>query len=373
MMPSSKKQFSCRTFLLTGVTGALGTEVFKTLIQTTEDKLYLLVRRRQRSSHWDRIRKLLQSWGCESQLGIRVHALEGDVSQSNFGLKDYEIESLKSEVTHFYHIAALTALNGSEEDCYRINFGGTKHALDIAWQLRNLGKLERFFYFSTAYVAGSLHDYVSLEDGLPEDPAHANYYESSKYNAEKKVRGAMLEGLPTTIFRPSIVVGDSKTGAVSEFNVIYPFMKLFASGMMGKLPADPKNAFNIVPIDFIVNATLAISKKSDSVGKTYHLVSEKPLRIGMFLKMKDKEFPQFPHIELINPEMFTVESLSPMEQFIYTMMQPYLGYLTGHLSFDTTNTRAALEGTGIKQPVTDYDFMKILTQYAVDQGYLVAP
>jgi len=362
-----------RSIFLTGVTGALGTEIIKRLLETTNDKLFLLIRRRQRLSHWDRARKMLKDWGFDSALGTRVHVLEGDVTEPQLGLQDYEIDHLQNEVTHFYHIAALTALNGSEEDCYRVNLEGTRHALDVAWCFRNQGKLERFFYFSTAYVAGSLQDYISKEDELPKEPAFANYYESSKYNAEKNIRAAMMEGLPATIFRPSIVVGDSKTGQVSEFNVIYPFMKLFACGMLSQLPAHPEHAFNIVPIDFVVEASLALSQMDDTLGKTYHLVSDKPPQIGMLIEMKDKEFPQFPEIELVNPDEFSKENLDPMQKSIYAMLEPYLGYLTGELRFDTANTRKALAKTKISLPETDYQFMRIISQFAVDQGYLIAP
>ncbi len=362
-----------RTILLTGVTGVLGTEIIKKLLQATDDCLYLLIRRRLRFSARDRARRMLDDWGFEYLLGTRVHVLEGDVTEPQFGLEDSELDLLKKEVTHFFHIAALTALNGSEENCDRVNLKGTHNAIHVAWSCYNEGNMERFYYFSTAYVVGSLQDCISKEDELPEKPAHANYYEFSKYNAEKAVRRAMTAGLPVTVFRPSIVVGDSKTGAVPEFNVIYPFIKLFASGLMRKLPADPGHAFNIVPIDFVVNASLAISRLEDSVGKTYHLVSEDPPRIGMLLELRDKEFPQFPESELVRPEEFVIEKLSPMEQRIYAMIEPYMGYLTGNLSFDTCNTRKALQKADILQPTTDYQFMKTLIQYAVDQGYFVAP
>lgn len=362
-----------RTIFFTGVTGVLGTEILKHLLQTTEDRLYLLIRRRLKLSAWDRARTMLGNWGWGYLLGTRVHVLEGDVTEPQFGLSDDELTLLEREVTHFFHIAALTTLNGSQEQCDRVNLKGTQNALQVAWSFYNEGTMERFFYFSTAYVAGSLQDYVSKEDELPAKPVHANYYEFSKYNAEKAVRAAMAAGLPVTVFRPSIVVGDSKTGAVPEFNVIYPFIKLFASGLMRKLPADPGHAFNIVPIDFVVNASLAISRQEDSVGKTYHLVSEDPPNIGMLLALRDKEFPQFPAVELVRAENFAKDQLSPMEQRIYAMIEPYLGYLTGELSFDTANSREALQKVGIAQPVTDYRFLKILMQYAFDKGYFVAP
>ena len=243
--------------------------------------------------------------------------------------------------------------------------------MKLARDLKERGRLERFFYFSTAYVSGSRQTYHAKEDELPERPVHANFYESSKYAAEKKVRAAMAEGLPVTIFRPSIIVGDSRTGEVSEFNVIYPFMKLFAHGILSILPSRPENSFNIVPIDFVVEASLCIARQKNSLGKTFHLVTEDPPTIEMLLRIKDEEYPAVPPIEIIPPDVFRAEDMDASSQNVFQILQPYLGYLNDHLTFDTANTRKALEGTAIGLPKTDYDFLKTLLRYAVSAGYLL--
>ena len=246
-----------KTIFLTGATGALGKEILRTLLETTGHELFLLVRPKPPLSHWDRIRKILMPIGLEHHLGTRVHVWAGDVAMPGLGLSDLDRNKIQAEVDEIFHIAALTELNGSKEDCRRVNLGGTEKMLELAQESLMKGHLKRFFYFSTAYVAGSLQTYRSREDHLTEEPAHANFYESSKYEAERKVREAMQSGLPVTIFRPSIVVGDSQTGEVSEFNVIYPFMKLFAHGILKRLPTRLDHSFNIVPIDFVVKASLA--------------------------------------------------------------------------------------------------------------------
>lgn len=357
--------------LVTGATGCLGRDFVREILTKTPDHLVLLVRRKGRFSHWDRIRKMLQELGLEVNLGTRIQVIEGDVSLPGLGIKAEELEELKKKVTHFYHIAALTALNGSEEDCRAINVNGTREALQTAWALFRKGVLKRFYYFSTAYAAGSLKSYHSPESRLPEKPAHANFYESSKYTSETMVREEMKMGLPVTIFRPSIVVGDSQTGQVSEFNVIYPFMKLYAHGILKKLPTRLENSFNIVPIDFVIKASRYIAEREDSVGKCYHLVTEELPKIGMLLEMAAAEYPNSPPIEIIDPERFDPSALDPTEQYVYAMLQPYLGYLNGNLTFDTLNTRSALAGSDIEFPKTDYEFLRVLCQFAVDSGYLM--
>jgi thioester reductase-like protein len=360
-----------RSIFLTGITGALGREILKKMLTTTEDVLFVLVRRKQRMTHWDRMRKIMAADGLERHLGTRVQVLEGDVTLPGLGLTELDLARLRANITIIYHIAALTALNGTEQDCRTINVGGTEKMLAFAWDLRRNGKLERFFYFSTAYAAGSCQTYCSREDVLPEHPAFANYYEATKYASETKVREAIQEELPATIFRPSIVVGDSTTGEVSEFNVIYPFMKMFVHGMLSKLPTRPDNAFNIVPVDFVVNAALAIAEQKSSVGKAYHLVTNDPPPIRYLMELREKEYPEVAPVEMIDPDNFKKEKLDPSEQFIYDMLKPYLGYLNGTLTFDTTNTRKALEGTGIEFPKTGYEFLRTLVRYAVNEGYLV--
>lgn len=212
-------------------------------------------------------------------------------------------------------------------------------------------------------MPGSLAALHALEDDLTATPAHANFYESSKYEAERLVRRAVAEGLPATTFRPSIVVGDSRTGEASDFNVIYPLMKLFAHGILSDLPARAEDTFNVVPIDFVTRSIAAIARRDDSIGRTYHLITERPPTIRMLLRVKDAEFPTMPPIRLVDREA-KVDGRDWIE--------PYLPYLSCRLTFDTSNTRAALEGTGISPPRTDYAFLAGLLRYAVGKGYLIA-
>lgn len=356
--------------LMTGATGALGRRLVLDLLDADDRPLYLVARRKRIHSARERVRRLLASGGREAELGRRVTVLEGDVTRPGFGLDDRD--RLRREVGTFFHVAALTDLNGSADRCERINVGGTTEALRLAADLCERGVLERHVHFSTAYVAGSLRPMHAMEDALPPDRAFANHYEASKYEAERRVRGAIAEGLPAAIVRPSIVVGDSRTGATTEFNVIYPFMKLFAHGILTTLPAHPDDAFNVVPIDYVSHAVLAIARRPDAIGKTYHLVSERPPTIGTLLKVKDVEFPTMPHVELVDPARFAAERRGPIMERIRQHLEPYLVYLRCPLTFDTTNTRAALEGTGIAPPETGYDFLHRIVRYAVDQRYLIA-
>ncbi len=362
---------SDQPLLITGATGALGQQLVRELIEESDRTLYLLIRGKGRRSPEDRARKLLAPGGGEGLLGSQVRVVAGDVAQPGFGLAPRDRDRLRDEIGLFYHVAALTDLNAAEEPCRRINIAGTVEALRLARELDERGRFERLVYFSTAYVAGSGRPYHAFEEEMAPEPAHANAYESTKYEAERRVRGAMAEGLPVTIVRPSIVVGDSRTGEVTEFNVIYPFLKLYAHGILSILPAHPDDTFNVVPIDFVTRAVRALARRPDSVGKTYHLVADRPPSIGTLLKVKDVEFPTIPHIELVDPDQFAAGPQALLQSQIQELVGPYLGYLRCRLTFDTTNTRAALADTDVNFPKTDYDFLTRIVQYAVDRKYLL--
>jgi thioester reductase-like protein len=356
---------------LTGITGTLGQELVAELLRRTSYSLILLARGRKDQSAEDRVLKLLSDKELSEEQLQRIEVVSGDITAENFGLNENEIQKMTKNVDAFFHIAALTALNGSEEDCFDINVGGTKHALKLAWKFYREGKMQRFYYFSTAFVAGSRQTYCSKEDELPAEPKHANFYEASKYQSEGNVRKALSEGLPATIFRPSIVVGDSKTGKVSEFNVIYPFIRLFAHGILKTIPADLSNSFNIVPIDFVIDATIEIAFKPESRGKTYHLIGDRQPTIQDLLDISYEEYSNFPQLDVVSPQNFVRENFGEDERMIYDMLDPYLGYLNDHLTFDASNTREILAGTNILLPQVDKEFLKILIRYAVERGYLL--
>lgn len=359
-----------RTVFLTGVTGGLGREFLRLLLEKTDDHFLLLVRPKGPESHEKRVEKLLQKMGLNGECLGRLRVLAGDITSPRLGLSPEDWETVVCETQEFYHSAALTNLGAAWEEAEQINLQGTLRCLELAREAKKRGRLERFFYFSTAFVAGSLTPIHALEDRLPEAPVFGNAYEATKNQAERKVREEAAQGLPVTIFRPSIVVGSSRDGAVSEFNVIYPFLRLFAHGILKRVPSDLDHSFNIVPIDFVVESSFAIARREDSLGKTFHLVSEKPPTLRMLLEIKE-EYRGFPPVEVVPPEDFSIEELSAEERGVFQTLEPYLGYLGSTLTFDTTNARTTLKDSGISLPRTDRPFLKKLVDYAIKRGYFL--
>ena len=355
------------TLLLTGGTGALGRVLIREVIQESEARILTVVRRSRAADPEERLRVILRDEGVADEVGGRIGVIGGNLGIGDFGLLPEQLDGLRGEVESFLHLAALTDLGASREDLFRVNVEGTRRALKIAWDLYRRGRLARFGYFSTAFVAGSRQDWRAPEDGACPHPAWANAYEESKFVAESLVREAIAEGLPAMIFRPSIVVGDSQTGRTSAFNVVYPFFRLVASGILPAVPGRPTDVMQIVPVDFVARAAWKIFRQPDSAGRTYHLTSSSPPNVELILRLRQALDPGAPPLRLISPERLDAAPL--LIRKAIEMIKPHIGYVIYDLSFDTSNTEQALRGSGIEMPDTGYDFMHRIIGYAKNAGF----
>ena len=147
------------------------------------------------------------------------------------------------------HCAATVRFDHSIEEARRINVEGTRRVLDFAGGARNLRSLA---YVGAAYVAGEREDLVH-ENELAVGQSYRNTYEQTKAEAEALVRSRSVR-LPGVILRPSIVVGDSRTGATSSFKMMYWPLKIYARGLWRTVPGYPDAVLDIVPVDFVAAA-----------------------------------------------------------------------------------------------------------------------
>ena len=233
--------------LITGASGTLGRELLKALHFERAPWVFVLMRSKDGKSSRERFDQLLAAQQVRSSSECRVTLIEGDVTEACCGIQPPDMALLRDNVDTIFHVAAATHLNDSQDRCERVNLEGTIEAIHLARLLQRNGHLTRFVHFSTAFAPGSRQDYHSLEDMLPDNPCHANFYESSKYRAERRVREEMADGLPAIILRPSIVAGDSHTGAIGEFRVLYPIVKMFTLGLARVLPVSIGGVLHVVP------------------------------------------------------------------------------------------------------------------------------
>lgn len=346
------------TVLFTGYPGFLGSALLPRVLAKRPDAKALCV---VQERFLPLARKRLSEQTVEHpEIAGRVELAAGDITTRGLGLT-----TATEEITEVFHLAAVYDLAVPEELAYRVNVEGTRHVLELC---RSLPALRRLQYVSTCYVSGT-HTGVFREDDLDTGQSFLNHYEHTKFEAEKLVREAMADGLPATIYRPGIVVGDSTTGDTQKFDGPY-----FIAQFLMKQPRhaafpnvmDPDRIkMCLVPRDFVIGAIDELSLMDAAVGRTYALSDPKPPSIReiveTFGRLLDKEIV-WPRV----PLRFTraVVGLPGVEKLV-GFPEESLAYLSHPTVYDTSNTTADLEGTGLRCPhfaeyaPTMIEFMKL--------------
>jgi thioester reductase-like protein len=239
--------------LLTGATGFVGREILDRMLERR--RVYALVRA---PDHNAAARRLPEH--------ARLTAVAGDIEQPGCGLDRATTECLADEVTTVMHCAASVSFDLPLAESRRINVDGTRHVVELAERCR---ELERLSYISTAYVAGE-PSRLFRENQLDVGQRFRNPYERSKFEAERMVR-ERAAGLPLQILRPSIIVGDSRTGRTSSFNVLYAPLKAFARGAVPAIPARRSSPVDIVPVDYVADRAVELAERGGD--GAFHLVA----------------------------------------------------------------------------------------------------
>jgi len=281
-------------------------------------------------------------------LGDRVRIVEGDItSPIDVGVDD---------VTEIFHLAAVYDLAVSRDLGMRVNVDGTRNVLNFAASQKSL---ERFHYISTCYVSGR---YPGLfhESDLVLGQSFNNHYEETKYLAEVEVQRRMRSGMPVTIYRPSVVVGDSATGATQKFDGPYFVMQwVLRQPRVAVLPTTggtKRYRFNVVPRDFIIEAIDTLSAKRESLGKVYQLADPDPMTIDETIKTIASA-TQHTIVRVFLPR-FAAKLALQYVPGVYRLMRippAAVDYFNHPTSYDTTNARADLAVEGIAVPrLRDY-------------------
>ena len=333
-----------RVIFVTGWPGFIATRLVRRLVGQVDrkrDRLVLFTR----APHAVAARAELQS------LRVAGEVVEGDVTSMHLGLSGAEYKALTSHVTEIWHLASLYDLARDADAIRAVNLDGTRHVVELASAARNL---DRLHHFSTAYVSGD-REGVILEDELDLGQGFHDAYEQSKFEAERLVRRAMPD-VPATVYRPSIVVGDSRTGEVDRFNgPYYLAILLVASPMTVPLPGDGRAPLNVVPVDFVVDAALSIAASSTALGKTVHLVDPAPLSTRKVYELVTARSGKSPSsVNLPYRALEAVLALPLVERL--TRPQRNALRLINHLAiYNCRNQLELLAGTGIScPPITSY-------------------
>jgi len=349
--------------LVTGATGFLGTRLVHELLITYPDaQLSLLIRDKPNQSGRQRADAFIPPADRS-----RVHVYSGDVAHANCGLDAAALSRLTAETTRVIHSAATVRFDHTLDEARAINVEGTRRILDFAAAAPNLRSLA---YVGTAYVAGERQGLIR-EQELAVGQTYRNTYEQTKAEAEAMVR-SRLASLPGVILRPSIIVGDSQTGATSSFKMMYWPLKIYARRLWRTVPGYPDAVLDIVPVDFVASAVSRLAFDPAALGQVVHLcagphgsatIQQIARRASEYFHVREPRYVD-PNLffAIVRPLLFA--TLWGRKRRVLRDGRAYRDYFTMRMQFDTTNAERLLQPAGIRPPQV-LDYLDRLFHYCV--------
>jgi thioester reductase-like protein len=277
----------------------------------------------------------------------RVELVAGDICTAGLGIP----RDSATGISEVFHFAAVydPSVSGAVADA--VNVGGTRHVLQFCADLPSLARLH---YISTCYVAGD-HAGVFTETDLTLGQQFPNHYVRTKYAAEVLVREAIADGLSATIYRPGMVVGDSRTGETQKYDgpyfVIQLLLRAPAMIPMPQTAGIDSNRVGLVPRDFVVSAIAALSTMPESLGQTYALTDPDPPTVReaveTFAHIMNRSVTWVP---APTPVLTTAARLPGVNRALGIPVDAVVDYMLHETVYDTTNTTRDLASTGISCP-----------------------
>jgi nucleoside-diphosphate-sugar epimerase len=359
---------------LTGATGFIGSHLAARLLDAGH-YVSVLARGSKNVSAQARVEEVLRDVGTSRFENLKV--FEGDISLPDIGLTESAKREIAASTDELWHCAASLSFQQEDRDeIFRMNVDGTRHVLDVL----KLTRARRIHHVSTAYIAGNRPD-IALETQINIGQTFKNPYEESKCKAEVLIAEEQRRGTITaSIYRPSIVIGDSRSGRVTHFHGVYAFIRaLWASlerlrrripeGGLVHLPlrvlGSEAQTLNFVPIDYVVDGMLEISCRPDSPGGTYHLANPVPTENRVWLP----NICRVLHVEgirLVGEKSFLKAPMTRLEALFQKQMEFYYQYLQGEPRFDCRRALDALKNTGIECPIMTGEIINKMAGWYVD-------
>ena len=347
-------------YFVTGGTGFIGHNLIGELLQKKKKAtIYVLVRKDSKK----KFETLKKEWGNGAK---RVIPVIGDLTKSMLGIPAKKRRELEGEIDHMFHLAAIYDLMADAESQTRVNVDGTQNTVKFAENI----KAKRFHHMSSIASAG-LYPGIFREDMFEEARGLDNAYFRTKHDSEAVVRNECR--VPWRIYRPGIVVGHSETGVIDKIDGPYYFFKLIQKmrkimpSWMPTLGVEG-GRINIVPVDYVVDATLHIAHKPRLDGKCFHLTDPKPKRIGEVLNMFAKAAHAPEMTMRIDARIFNyiptaikqgLRMLPPVRRISNQLMKDFglppdmMKFVNYPTKFDSRETERALKGSGIILPRLD--------------------
>jgi thioester reductase-like protein len=353
-----------RGVLLTGATGLLGQYLLHDLL-LRGCPVAVIVRDSRQGRAVERIGEILALWNERRRRKLPTPLiLAGELGSDGLSVTVAERRWLGRHCRAVIHAAASLSFRETPEgEPWRTNLAGTKSLLNLCQRLG----LSEWHQVSTAFVCGRRAGLIT-EEGLDGGQSFHNPYEESKFQAEQLLR--QTSGIQATIYRPAVIVGDSRTGRTSSFNGLYRFLELAVrlatvnspsgeSRLPLRLPLSGDEVWNLVTVDWVSRAIVDLLAKPRWHGRTFHLTSRSPVSTR-FVRDVGAEVLNLSGVEFAGPE--GVEHPSRLEQLFLDGIQEYWPYLGGAPAFACVNTKAALPD--LPPPSVDRPMLERLIRFA---------
>ncbi len=342
------------SYFVTGGTGFIGRHLLERLLQR-EGEIHVLVREGSRA----KLEAISERLGG----GDRIRPVTGDLAEPLLGVSDADREALRGRIDHFFHLAAIYDMTADEVQNALLNVNGTQHAVDLANDLR----AGIFHHASSIAVAGTFKGHFT-EDMFDEGQSLPTAYHRTKFESEKLVRARVAGAW--RVYRPAIVVGDSRTGEMDKVDGPYYFFKALQKVRHSLPEWFPLIGLevgwtNIVPVDWVAAAMDHIAHADGVDGQAFHLVNPRPQRAGDVLNT----FARAGHApQMVMRVDKRMTDMLPKGVLSYAMKLPALkdvrrtlladlgipAEVLGNMAlvprFDGRDTQRALAGTGIEVP-----------------------
>jgi NAD(P)-dependent dehydrogenase (short-subunit alcohol dehydrogenase family) len=350
-------------YFVTGASGFIGKRLVRKLLARRGAVVHFLVRESSR----DKVPALHEYWGVD---GRRAVPVVGDLAKPLLGLSKTDAKALAGKIDHFFHLAAIYDLKADAESQIVANIDGTRNAVALANEM----KAGCFQHVSSIAAAG-MYEGVFREDMFEEAEGLDHPYFSTKHESEKIVRKEVKGAW--RVYRPAIVVGDSRTGEIDKIDGPYYYFKLIQKMRKMLPPWMPTigiegGRINMVPVDFVVDALDHIAHKADLDGMAFHLVDPTPHRVGDALNIFAKAAHAPPFGMRINAALVGfippgvkkgMLALTPVRRIRNAVMKDFglpediLQFVNYPTRFDARDAAAALKGSGIECPrLEDYAY-----------------
>ncbi len=361
-------------YFVTGATGFIGRRLVERLLERRQGKIYVLVR----ESSAGRMDELIERWSMVtgSAAAERVEPVIGDLRRPLLGLEKQQVTELRGEIEHFFGLAAVYDMTAPAERNTAVNVGGTTHAVELARAM----DAKRLHHVSSIAVAGTYRG-VFDESMFDEGQRLPSPYHLTKYESERIVREQPY--VPWRVYRPGIVVGDSRTGEMDKIDGPYYFFKAIQR-MRQLLPewvplvGLDLGYTNIVPVDWVADALEHIAHEPDLDGRAFHLTDPRPQRVDEVInelaavahaphfavsidKRLTDPLPKWPlRLAAALPPLRQVRQLALRELGIPEQVLEHMELVP---RFDTREAASALASSPLEQPPPLKDYVGRLWDY----------